>query len=260
MALRNKVEDCVEWKEEAKEKEFHFKKGEEHKMGEESDYEPMADEEDNRSMDKGPKFAVVTLQDTDEVMVAASDWLSTDKKQCYWPPFKSTEKYLEAVKNNLGPSTEEKPWEILNVIFHAEYDTYEEAVNNQMEQRALKYGLVLYKVVTLKESNELTVIPATWLNEEKTQCHWPPFKSPEKCTEAVKNRLEPPVTVEKQWETLNIQVHMECATYKQAMEKQKSLKEQRERFFFKSPLFSVPASTLPQIPPHGVPNTFATFR
>lgn len=61
------------------------------------------------------------MQDTDEVMVAASDWLSTDKKQCYWPPFKSTEKYLEAVKNNLGPSTEEKPWEILNVIFHAEY-------------------------------------------------------------------------------------------------------------------------------------------
>lgn len=70
--------------------------------------------------------------------------------------------------------------------------------------------LVLYKVVTLKKSNELTVIPATWLNEENTQCHWPPFKSPEKCTEAVKNRLEPPVTVEKQWETLNIQVHMEC--------------------------------------------------
>ncbi|XP_048058914.1 nuclear GTPase SLIP-GC-like [Megalobrama amblycephala] len=250
MALSNKVEDCIEWEEEAKEKDFYFKRSEERKMGEESDYEPMEDEEDNRSMDKGPKFAVVTLQDTDEVMVAASDWLSTDKKQCYWPPFKSTEKYLEAVKNNLGPSTEEKPWEMLNVIFHAEYDTYEDAVNNQVEQRALKYGLVLYKVVTLKESNELTVIPATWLNEEKTQCHWPPFKSPEKCTEAVKNRLEPPVTVEKQWETLNIQVHMECATYKQAMEKQKSLKEQKERFFFKSPLFSVPASTLPQIPPH----------
>lgn len=66
-------------------------------------------------------FAVVTLQDTDEVMVVASEWLSTDKKRCYWPPFKSTEKYLEAVKSNLEPSTGGKPWDILNVIFHAEY-------------------------------------------------------------------------------------------------------------------------------------------
>lgn len=47
MALRNKVEDCVEWMEEDKEKDFYFKRGEK------SDYEPMADEEDNRSMDNG---------------------------------------------------------------------------------------------------------------------------------------------------------------------------------------------------------------
>lgn len=53
MALRNKVEDCVEWKEEAKEKDFYFKRSEERKMGEESDYEPMADDEDIRSVDEG---------------------------------------------------------------------------------------------------------------------------------------------------------------------------------------------------------------
>ncbi|XP_067260009.1 nuclear GTPase SLIP-GC-like [Chanodichthys erythropterus] len=245
-----KVEDCDEGKEEAKEKDFQFKCAEEWKIGEKSGYEPMAYEEDRESIDKKVNFAVVTLQDTDEVMVVASEWLSTDKKRCYWPPFKSTEKYLEAVKSNLEPSTGGKPWDILNVIFHAEYETYEEAVNNQVEQRALRNGLILYKVVTLQNSNELTVIPATWLNEEKTQCYWPPFKSPEKCTEAVKNRLEPPVTVEKPWEMLNIQVHMECVTYKQAMEKQKSLKEQRKRFSLKSPPFPVPVSALPQISPH----------
>ncbi|KAI2653074.1 Nuclear GTPase SLIP-GC [Labeo rohita] len=149
-------------------------------------------------------------------MVVASDWLSTDQKQCYWPPFKSTEKYLEAVKSNLKPSTGEKPWEKLNVLFHEKY------------------------VVTLKKSNELTVIPAIWQNEERTHCYWPPFKSPEKCTEAVKNRLEPPVPSRNPWEMLNIQVHGECATYEQAKEKQKALKEQKER----STLHPAPASSL----------------
>ncbi|XP_073677415.1 nuclear GTPase SLIP-GC-like isoform X3 [Garra rufa] len=236
-----KVEEFGEWKEE---KDFHFKSDEECKMGEKSDYEPMVYEEDNQSMDRGLTFAVVTLQDTDEVMVVASDWLSTDQKQCYWPPFKSPEKYLETVKSNLEPSTGGKPWEKLNVIFHGKHDTYEEAVNNQVEQRALKDGLILYKVVTLQKSNELTVIPATWLNEEIRQCYWPPFKSPEKCTEAVKNRFEPPVTEKKPWEMLNIQVHWECATYNQAKDKQKALKEQRERFLFKSTLHPAPASSL----------------
>ncbi|XP_050992024.1 nuclear GTPase SLIP-GC [Labeo rohita] len=224
-----KTEDCDEWKDESKERDFQ-----------KSVYELMVYEEDNQSVDSGLTFAVVTLEDTDEVMVVASDWLSTDQKQCYWPPFKSTEKYLEAVKSNLKPSTGEKPWEKLNVLFHEKYDTYEEAVNYQVEQRALKDRLNFYKVVTLKKSNELTVIPAIWQNEERTHCYWPPFKSPEKCTEAVKNRLEPPVPSRNPWEMLNIQVHGECATYEQAKEKQKALKEQKER----STLHPAPASSL----------------
>ncbi|KAL0166741.1 hypothetical protein M9458_038585, partial [Cirrhinus mrigala] len=55
------------------------------------------------------------------VMVAPSNWLSEDKKQCYWPPFKSKEKYLKAVMTCLEPSTGGKPWEKLAVLFHAEY-------------------------------------------------------------------------------------------------------------------------------------------
>ncbi|RXN15447.1 nuclear GTPase SLIP-GC-like protein [Labeo rohita] len=108
-----KTEDCDEWKDESKERDFQ-----------KSVYELMVYEEDNQSVDSGLTFAVVTLEDTDEVMVVASDWLSTDQKQCYWPPFKSTEKYLEAVKSNLKPSTGEKPWEKLNVLFHEKYDLH----------------------------------------------------------------------------------------------------------------------------------------
>lgn len=66
-------------------------------------------------------YAVVTLQDSDEVMVAASDWLNTDKTQCHWPPFRSAEKYMQAVKDRTEPSTAGKPWDMLNVLLHAEY-------------------------------------------------------------------------------------------------------------------------------------------
>ncbi|CAM4637716.1 unnamed protein product [Leuciscus chuanchicus] len=126
------VEDCDEWKEEAK------RSVEEHKIGEKSDYDPMEYEDDNQSREEGVNFAVVTLQDTDEVMVVSSDWLSPDKKQCYWPPFKSTEKYLEAVKNHLEPSTGEKPWEKLNISFHREHVTFDEALEGKKEIKEQK--------------------------------------------------------------------------------------------------------------------------
>nr|XP_055075142.1 nuclear GTPase SLIP-GC-like [Misgurnus anguillicaudatus] len=94
-----------------------------------------------------------------------------------------------------------------------------------------------------------------WLNEEKTQCYWPPYKSPEMCTEAVKYRHEPAKQVEILWERLNTKVHMECITFEQAKKKQNSLKRLRERdqssfpetFHSitenKSGLFHVPTST-----------------
>ncbi|ROL45075.1 Nuclear GTPase SLIP-GC, partial [Anabarilius grahami] len=116
-------------------------------------------------------FAVITLQDTDEVMVAASDWLSTDKKQCYWPPFKSTEKYLEAVKNNLGPLTEGKPWEMLNVIFHAEYDN----VEGRAQSRKFE------EMVDLSESFLSTKIPDQCVKDNANElnvCAVPSFNLP----------------------------------------------------------------------------------
>ncbi|XP_056596715.1 uncharacterized protein LOC130415192 [Triplophysa dalaica] len=64
-------------------------------------------------------YAVVTLEDSDEVMVSASDWLSSDKTRCYWPPFRSQEKCTEAVKNRHAPDGK---WEMLKIIFHGEFD------------------------------------------------------------------------------------------------------------------------------------------
>ncbi|XP_005159452.1 nuclear GTPase, germinal center associated, tandem duplicate 2 isoform X2 [Danio rerio] len=87
-------------------------------------------------------YAVVTLEKSEEVMVTASNWLSEGKKQCYWPPYKSSEKLMEAVQKGLAPQTGEKSWEKLAVLFHGEYGTYEEAnkkrkeMNEQTEQAA----------------------------------------------------------------------------------------------------------------------------
>ncbi|XP_016425152.1 uncharacterized protein LOC107753515 isoform X1 [Sinocyclocheilus rhinocerous] len=83
-------------------------------------------------------YAVVTLQDSDEVMVVASNWLSLDKKQCYWPPFKSPDKCMEAVQNRIKAETGGKPWEKLNISFHREYVTFEKAKEEQQEIKERK--------------------------------------------------------------------------------------------------------------------------
>ncbi|XP_009292286.1 nuclear GTPase, germinal center associated, tandem duplicate 3 isoform X2 [Danio rerio] len=103
-------------------------------------------------------YAVVTLEESEEVMVTASNWLSEDKKQCYWPPYKSSEKFIEAVQKGLAPQTGEKSWEKLAVLFHEEYGTYEEAKEKQ------------------KELNEQTEQAATAVNQVTETC--PLFPGP----------------------------------------------------------------------------------
>ncbi|XP_016317951.1 uncharacterized protein LOC107670006 isoform X2 [Sinocyclocheilus anshuiensis] len=83
-------------------------------------------------------YAVVTLQDSDEVMVVASNWLSLDKKQCYWPPFRSPDKCMEAVQNRIKAETGGKPWEKLNISFHRDYVTFEKAKEGQKEIKEQK--------------------------------------------------------------------------------------------------------------------------
>ncbi|XP_050992005.1 uncharacterized protein LOC127181368 isoform X1 [Labeo rohita] len=83
-------------------------------------------------------YAVVTLQESDEVMVVASNWLSPDKKQCYWPPFRSTEKCTEAVQNRIKPETGGKPWEKLNINLHWENVTFEKAKEGQKQIKEQK--------------------------------------------------------------------------------------------------------------------------
>ncbi|RXN25355.1 hypothetical protein ROHU_021556 [Labeo rohita] len=173
-------------------------------------------------------YAVVTLQESDEVMVVASNWMSPDKKQCYWPPFKSTEKCTEAVQNRIKPETGGKQWEKLNIIFHRENVTFEKAKEGQKEIKEQKEQQTMYAVVTLQESDEVMVVASNWLSPDKKQCYWPPFRSTEKCTEAVQNRIKPE-TGGKPWEKLNINLHWENVTFEKAKEGQKQIKEQKKQ-------------------------------
>nr|XP_055076227.1 uncharacterized protein LOC129455496 isoform X2 [Misgurnus anguillicaudatus] len=72
-------------------------------------------------------YAVVVLKDSNEVMVAASNWLTPDKTRCYWPPFKSPDKCSDALMNRIVPLTAGKPWEMLNIQFIGEHVTLEQA-------------------------------------------------------------------------------------------------------------------------------------
>ncbi|XP_056597878.1 nuclear GTPase SLIP-GC-like isoform X2 [Triplophysa dalaica] len=170
-------------------------------------------------------YAVVTLQESNELTVIPTNWLNEHKTQCYWPPFKTPEKCLDVIKNKLEPAKGIHSWELLNIVCHWEHDTYKlfkeipEVVSEQVER--------MYAAVTLQESKELTVIPTNWLNENKTQCHWPPFKTPEKCLDVIKNRLEPARGINA-WKQLHMVFHGEYAAYKQAKEKCEAVGEQME--------------------------------
>ncbi|XP_052439262.1 uncharacterized protein LOC127978562 isoform X1 [Carassius gibelio] len=95
----------------------------------------------------------------------------------------------------------------------------------------------MYAVVTLQDSEEVMVAPTHWLSSDKKQCHWPPFKSPEKCTEAVQNRMKPE-TGGKPWEKLNISFHRDFVTFERAKDEQKTIEEQKERRYLLATGFS----------------------
>ncbi|XP_065143647.1 uncharacterized protein [Paramisgurnus dabryanus] len=89
-------------------------------------------------------YAVVVLQDSNEVMVVASNWLTPDKTRCYWPPFKSPEKCKEALMNRSVPLTAGKPWEMLNIQFQGEHGTWEQA------QKARDAIIQAYRITGIK--------------------------------------------------------------------------------------------------------------
>ncbi|XP_057211689.1 uncharacterized protein LOC130567524 isoform X2 [Triplophysa rosa] len=172
-------------------------------------------------------YAVITLKESTELTVIPTNWLNEHKTQCYWPPFRTPEKCLEVIKNKHEPAKGINAWEILNIVCHWEHDTYEQ-FKEKREADSEQVERPMYAVITLQESNELTVIPTNWLNEQKTQCYWPSFRTPEKCLDVIKNRLEPARGINA-WQQLKMVFHGEYAAYRQAKEKREAVSEQMER-------------------------------
>ncbi|KAL7826425.1 hypothetical protein AOLI_G00316340 [Acnodon oligacanthus] len=85
-------------------------------------------------------YAVVTLT-SGEVVVVAKNWLTEDRKQSYWPPFKSPENFTAAVVKRSPPSAQ---WEKIDVTFNGEYGTQADAKKIQRvltDSKVQKKGL-----------------------------------------------------------------------------------------------------------------------
>ncbi|KAG9279400.1 hypothetical protein AMEX_G4918 [Astyanax mexicanus] len=116
----------------------------EQKKFEESDHEEDDESEvKNKFQEKGSTFhyrktmyAVVTLKPSAEVVVVAKTWLTEDKKQSHWPPFKSPESITEAVIARCLSATQGKLWEKVDVTVHGEFDTYDDAKQFQLFLRS----------------------------------------------------------------------------------------------------------------------------
>ncbi|KAI2643778.1 hypothetical protein H4Q32_029649 [Labeo rohita] len=113
-------------------------------------------------------YTVIILHDSEEVLVVPSNWVSSEKTHCYWPPFKSTEKCMEAIQNKLNPETEGKPWEKLCIIFLGQYDKVEilqvlRDIKSKIQQNSTMLKKLL-KDNTVSEAPSSTCVPSKNLN------------------------------------------------------------------------------------------------
>ncbi|XP_066530927.1 uncharacterized protein [Hoplias malabaricus] len=95
----------------------------------------------------------------------------------------------------------------------------------------------MYAVVILNTSMEVMVIPKIWLTNGKKETYWPPFKSPTKFTEAVKNQFPPDtLTPGQQWEKIYITYIGEHGSFDEA-------KKIRETFTGSKPQVKSPSTS-----------------
>ncbi|XP_066531903.1 uncharacterized protein [Hoplias malabaricus] len=76
-------------------------------------------------------YALVTLKTSGEIMVVAKNWLTADKKQTYWRPFKSSEKVTAAVRMRSSPQIQGNLRERIDITFRGEFATYDDALKSQ---------------------------------------------------------------------------------------------------------------------------------
>uniref|UniRef100_A0AAR2IY00 exodeoxyribonuclease III n=1 Tax=Pygocentrus nattereri TaxID=42514 RepID=A0AAR2IY00_PYGNA len=93
-------------------------------------------------------YAVVTLT-SEEVVVVAKNWLTEDRNQSYWPPYKSPENFKAALMKRSPPSSQ---WEKIDVTFNGEYGTYADAqkiqrelIGSKVQKEGLPFGAVPLK-------------------------------------------------------------------------------------------------------------------
>lgn len=66
-----------------------------------------------------------------------------------------------------------------------------------------------YAVVIFQNTNEVSVVPNKWLQEEDTLCYWPLWKDLSKLAKAIRDTHDP----EKYWKQYSIRVLTKCGKY-----------------------------------------------
>lgn len=70
----------------------------------------------------------------------------------------------------------------------------------------------MYAVVHFTGSDEVELVPTNWLCDGDTKTVWPPFKSTQALSRAVRDRLPPPRQTDV-WEKYDVRVLRRCGKY-----------------------------------------------
>nr|XP_034306223.1 uncharacterized protein LOC117680343 isoform X2 [Crassostrea gigas] len=88
------------------------------------DKEEYCVEDRSRESNMG-EYAVVEFTDTNEVELVPVSWITSDKKECFWPNFRSTSKQKMAVRQGMLPNSTEFKKFVVKIMYQTK--DYEKA-------------------------------------------------------------------------------------------------------------------------------------
>nr|XP_034316218.1 uncharacterized protein LOC105333648 [Crassostrea gigas] len=97
---------------------------------------------------KWGEYAVVEFTDTNEVELVPVSWITSDKKECFWPNFRSTSKQKMAVRQGMLPNSTEFKKFVVKIMYQTK--DYEKA------RKKLKEAECKSDLQTEAEEEEIT--------------------------------------------------------------------------------------------------------
>lgn len=103
------------------------------------------------------EYAVVEFTDTNEVELVPVSWITSDKKECFWPNFRSTSKQKMAVRQGMLPNSTEFKKFVVKIMYQTK--DYEKA-RKKLKEAECKSDLQTEaeeEEVTKKRTKSMTI-------------------------------------------------------------------------------------------------------